>query len=98
MQKIKKHGVKESELERAKIKILTSMLLQEESNFSRAFSNGLQCLFTGQIRTLEEKDRGIQEVTNKDIVDGACEIFNPDYFSLAVVGPKRKIPSKISLN
>ena len=94
---VKNNGLKKDELERAKMQLRTSLLLELESTNVRGFRNALYDLYYKRFFTPEEINDSVQSVTNERIITLAEDIFNPKYFTLAVVGPKEKLPKNFKL-
>lgn len=93
--KVREEGLTEDELIRSKKQLKGSMLLGLESTYYRAYRNAHSLSYFGQIYTIEEVCQEIDNITLDDIKQLAVKIFNPDYYSLAVVGPK-SLPEEFS--
>ena len=72
------------------------MLLGLESTYYRAYRNAHSLSYFDKIFTIEEVCAAIDSITLENIKELAEKIFNPDYYSLAVVGPK-SLPEEYSL-
>lgn len=94
---VKRNGLKNDELERAKMQLRTSLLLELESTNVRAFRNALYDIYYGKFFSPEEINHSVQSITNERIINLADEIFDPKYFTLTVVGPKDKVPKSFKL-
>lgn len=94
---IKKNGLKEDELERAKMQLRTGLLIELESSKVRAFRNALYELYYRRFLTVEEINNSVQSITNEKIIKLANEIFDSKYFTLVAVGPKNELPKKFNL-
>jgi predicted Zn-dependent peptidase len=95
---IKKHGLKKDELERSKMQLRTSLLIELESSKVRAFRNALYELYYKRFLSVEEINNSIQSITNENIIKLSEDIFDPKYFTLVVVGPKRNLPKEFKLS
>lgn len=60
-------GVTDDEVARAKVSILSSLVMQSEATRSRALSIGRDQFLLGQVRTMEEIRAGIEAVTPESI-------------------------------
>lgn len=94
---VKKHGLKDDELERAKVQLRTSLLIELESTKVRAVRNALYDLYYGRFFTPAEINQSVQSVTNENIIKLANELFDSKYYGLTVVGPKDELPKKFNL-
>ena len=95
---IKKHGLKKDELERSKMQLRTSLLIELESSKVRAFRNALYELYYNRFLSIDEINNSIQSITNENIIKLSEDIFDPKYFTLVVVGPKRNLPKEFKLS
>ena len=80
-------GISEEEIERAKIGLKSSLILQSESSSSRASGIGSDYYILGRVRSLDEIKEAI-EVTS---VDSVLEFLRKNRFrdfSIVTVGPK----------
>ena len=93
LNEVKSNGFSKSELERAKMQLRTSMFLELESTKVRSFRNALNELYYQKFFTTDETNESIQAITNEDVIRLSNEIFNPKYFTLAVVGPREELPT-----
>jgi predicted Zn-dependent peptidase len=81
------HGITEEELERAKNQLKGSFLLSLESVTTRMSRMGKSQLYLGKVLTPDEIVQRIERVTLKDVRDLGKEIFQPEHFAFASVGP-----------
>lgn len=98
LKSIKKSGLRKDELERAKMQLRTSLLLELESTNVRSFRNALYDLYYGRFLSIDEITESVQLVDNEMVVKLASNIFNPKYFTLTVVGPANELKSKFKLD
>ncbi len=96
LESVKKHGLKPAELERAKMQLKTSLFLELESTKVRAFRNALYDFYYDKFFTPKEINTSIEAITNERIIKLTSDIFDPKYYTLAVVGPKKEIPKSFS--
>lgn len=87
--KIKKEGVTEEELRRAKKTIQGRMALALEDSSALASFYGKQEILEGKIKTPEDKLEEVKKVTVKDVERVAREIFDRSKLSLAIISPKK---------
>ncbi len=80
-------GVTEAELDRAKIGLKASTIMQGESTGSRAGAIAHDFFMRGRIRTLEEVTAAIDGVT-VDRVNAYLKAHPPGPFTIVTVGPK----------
>jgi len=84
---IKKKGVSQKELERAKEFLKGRLALKLESSYQQAAYYADQELLLGKIDTPEELNRKIEKVTNDEIMELAGKIIKPEGLNLALIGP-----------
>ena len=87
--KIKKEGVTEGELRRAKKTIEGRMALDLEDSSALAGFYGKQEILGEKVKTPEEKLEEIKRVTLEDVLKVAREILQREKSSLAVIGPDK---------
>jgi len=86
-------GVTQQELDRAKIGLKASTIMQGESTSARAGAIAHDYFIRGRIRTLEEIKAGIDAVT-VDQVNDYLKSHKAGPFTIVTVGPKElKLPS-----
>ena len=79
-------GINTEELERAKIGLKSSLILQSESSSSRAGAIGADYYMLGRVRSLEEIKQGIEATTVDSILE--CLRNNPfEDFTVVTIGP-----------
>lgn len=81
------HGITSEELERSRIGLKASVIMQGESTSSRAAGIAHDYFLRGRIRTLDEMKAKINEVT-LDRVNAFLKRCSPDDFTVVIVGPK----------
>ena len=84
--KIKKEGVTEAELHRAKDQLKGSTVLGMESSSHRMSWAAKSEFYYGRILTLEEVFAKIDRVTRDDLIALAQKTFVDDYLTLTVIG------------
>ena len=85
-------GVTEAELQRAKIGLKASTIMQGESTSARAGAIAHDYFIRGRIRTLEEVKDAIESVTVEK-VNAYLKATAPGPFTIVTVGPKElKLP------
>jgi len=80
-------GVTDAELQRAKIGLKSSTIMQEESTSARAGAMAGDWFIRGRIRTLDEIARAIDAV-DVDQVNSYLKANKPGPFTIVIVGPK----------
>lgn len=83
---VKKNGVKEIELERAKENIKGNIVLNIEDISSRMSRLGKSLLMDNEILTIDEILKKIDKVKLKDIEDVVYRYFQPEGMSLVIMG------------
>lgn len=86
LKKIKK-GVTKEELKRAKEYLFgkTALDLEDSSHICQWYAQ--QELMTGKMLSPEERNKKIAAVSQKDIIDVACDVIDMNKSSLAIIGP-----------
>ena len=97
LKEVKKSGLKPEELERAKMQLKSSLLLELESTKVRSFRNALYDLYYNRFIAPDEINQSVQSISNEKIIKLADELFDPKYFTLTVVGPREELPKKFKL-
>jgi len=87
IQKIRTTPVPDEELERARNQIKSSLIMAQESMFSRMSFAGKSELTYGRVIPLKEIIRMVEKVTPADICAVAETIFNSHPLVLAAIGP-----------
>jgi predicted Zn-dependent peptidase len=88
--KLKKAGVTEAELNRAKKTVEGRMALDLEDSYAVASFFGHQEVLNLKLKTPEEKLAEIKKVTLRDIKEAAGEILNNQKISVAVISSLKK--------
>lgn len=88
LDKVKKQGVTEEELRRAKDNLRGKIALAFEDSSFQAAWYGKQWMHEKKIQTPEERMKEIDRVTRTDIKRVANAIFNPACVAKSVIGPK----------
>ena len=87
LKKVKKEGVKASELRRAKDFLKGKLVLSlEESNEIASYFTK-QYMLTGKLETPEKKFKKAEKVTKEDIQRVASKLFKKNQLNIAVIGP-----------
>lgn len=86
--KVKEEGLFEDELIRAKKQLKGSLLLSLESMYYRSYRNAHSEIYFNKIFSVEEVCEYVDKITIEDVNALTQDIFNPDYYSLSIVGPK----------
>lgn len=81
-------GVTENELERAKIGLLSSLVMQEESSRSRAGAIARDLWMLGRVRSLDETTGAINAVSTRGIRE-FYERHPVENFSVVTLGPQK---------
>ncbi|NUQ70943.1 MAG: insulinase family protein [Chthonomonadales bacterium] len=87
LQRIRKAGLEQDEIEQAKQRVRGVLVLSQESATARMMGVGKSLLLLDRVVPLDEVLAGIESVTNEMIRDVAGELFQPDRISLAAIGP-----------
>ena len=83
----------EDELKKVQDYLVGNMKLDLESSDSIAHFHGLQEVLKKEIKTMDEKAREIYQVTSKEVLDVAKDIFKDKGMSLALIGPVKNSAS-----
>lgn len=94
MVKIKKEGLTQAEIERAKEYMKGTMVLGLESTSSRMSWMAKSELYYNRIITIDEVFEKVDKVTNDDIIRLANLYFRDEYLTLAVIGDLEELPVK----
>ncbi len=84
---LKDKKISEKELKKAKDYSKGVLTLSLESSDNMASSCATQELFKGEILTLKQRIKKIDEVSRDDIFQVANDIFKPEKLNLALIGP-----------
>jgi predicted Zn-dependent peptidase len=80
-------GISEEELERAKVGLKSSLIMQSESSSSRSGSIGSDYYMLGRVRTLDEIKEKIEACT-VDSVLGFLRAYPFEEFTVVTIGPR----------
>ncbi|MCP4708011.1 MAG: insulinase family protein [Planctomycetes bacterium] len=81
-------GITENELDRAKVGLRSSLIMQGESTTARAVSCASDYYHLGRVRSLQEIEEKIINLTVQDVVDHAKR-FKPKDFTIVTIGPEK---------
>lgn len=84
---LKRNGVSKEELQRAKDQLKGNLLLSMESVNTHMSRLGKSELYLGKVYSPEEIVERLNRVTVEDTVRVATQLFQPDKFSMAAIGP-----------
>lgn len=79
-------GVTEEELQRAKARAKSSLIMQQESTMSRASSLAKEWFYLGRVTTLSEVEEKISNLTCESIVEYVRQ-YPADEITLVTIGP-----------
>jgi predicted Zn-dependent peptidase len=91
LNKVRKEGLTEQEITKAKTQIKGAMTLGMENMSSRMMRMGKSMLYYDRFVSLNEILGKIQAVTSKDIIMTAENLFNEENMTLAAIGPFKSI-------
>lgn len=80
-------GISEEELERAKVGLKSSLIMQSESSGSRAGAIGSDYYMLGRVRSLDEIKERI-EATTVDSIVGSLKRKPFEDFTIVTIGPR----------
>ncbi len=83
-------GISEEEIERAKVGLKSSLILQSESSSSRAGGIGSDYYMLGRVRSLDEIKERIEETTVESVL-GYLRGNKFDDFTVVTIGPKKVV-------
>lgn len=92
LENIKKNGLTDREIARAKAQLRTEILTEKESMAARSTANASDLMYFGRLSDIGENLARVEKVDNAQIIDLARLIFVDDY-SLVAVGPQNKLKS-----
>ncbi len=95
-QKIKTVKVDKDELQKVKNYLTGMSKLGLESSDARAYFYGSQLLLDDNVKTIDQKIKEIESVTQQDIINIAKKIFTIDNLYIGSIGPKDHI--KLNIN
>ncbi len=96
LEKLKREGLSPKEFAKARMQLKSHLLLRLESTKALAFSNGRNQLNYDRSIPIDEINQAVGSITNDRIIALANKIFDPKYYTLAVVGKKSKLPKASS--
>ncbi|MFH1387312.1 MAG: pitrilysin family protein [bacterium] len=91
---VKKEGLTQEEITKAKENIKGSMVLGLESSSSRMSWLAKSEFYYGRSITIDEVFEKIEKVTNDDIIRLANQYIKDEYLTLAVIGDLEELPVK----
>ena len=80
-------GITEDELDRAKVGLRASLIMQGESTSARAIGCTGDYHHLGRVRSLQEIEDNILKLSVSDVVEHA-QRFKPNDFTVVTIGPK----------
>ncbi|MGL4687993.1 MAG: M16 family metallopeptidase, partial [Fusobacteriaceae bacterium] len=83
---IKKEGITQREIERAKNQIISMLTFALENSRGKMVRLWNSYLLYGKIITVEEIDEIISKITLEDIKRVANDLFKEEYYSVTVLG------------
>ncbi len=87
-------GVSKEEIERAKVGLKSSLILQSESSSSRAGGIGTDYYMLGRVRSLDEMKEKIEETTVESVLS-YLRGNKFDDFTVVTIGPKKVVSGKL---
>jgi predicted Zn-dependent peptidase len=87
---VRRHGLTDDEIERAKTQIRGSLIIGLESMSNRMMRLGKSTLYHDRVIPLAEIVDDVHRVTSADIVEVAREVLDADRLSYAAIGPFRR--------
>jgi len=87
--KLRREGVTHDELERAKLQLRTSLVLNQESTSNRMFSLAHQAIHMDRLLSLDQQIQEIDRVDLDQIQRIASEILDPGAFGVSSLGTGR---------
>jgi predicted Zn-dependent peptidase len=86
---VRRDGVTGAELERAKLQLRTSLVLNQESASSRMFALAHQAIHMDRVRSLDEQVQEIDQVDLDQVRRVAREVLAPEAFGVSALGTGR---------
>jgi predicted Zn-dependent peptidase len=87
--RLRRDGITGDELDRAKLQLRTSLVLNQESSSSRMFALAHQAIHMDRIRSLDEQVRELDEVALDQVQRVADEVLRPDSLGISALGMTR---------
>lgn len=91
---IKKEGISQAELDKARESLKGSLVLGMESTSSRMSWLARSLFYYDRVMTIDEIFDKVDKVTNDNIIRLANEFFRDEYLTLAVIGDMDALPVK----
>ena len=92
LKNVRERGLTSEELDMAKVQLVDELIMDHEGAEETANGNASEYFHHQRFVPLSESISKILVVTNEDIIRVAKEIFDPKYFTLVVLGPKKELP------
>jgi predicted Zn-dependent peptidase len=86
--KLREGKIEEAEVAKAKEQIVGSLILSLENTFNRMVHLAESEVYFQRLVPLDEVIKGINQVTKKEVIELAWEIFNPENINIVGIGPK----------
>ena len=87
--RIRREGVLPDELDRAKLQLRTSLVLNQESSSSRMFALAHQAIHMNQLLSLDQQIQEIDRVDLEQVRRVAAEVLVPEAFGVSALGTSR---------
>ena len=87
--KVRRDGVTADELDRAKLQLRSSLVLNQESSSSRMFALAHQAIHMDRILGLDQQIREIDRVDLEQVHRVAMEVLTPEAFGVSALGTGR---------
>jgi predicted Zn-dependent peptidase len=87
--KVRRDGITRDELERAKLQLRTSLVLNQESTSNRMFALAHQAIHMDRVRTLDEQIQEIDQVDLEQMRRVGEAVLQPDGFGVSTLGTTR---------
>ena len=87
--RVRRDGIHADELERAKLQLRTSLVLNQESTSNRMFALAHQAIHMDRIRSLDEQIREFEQVGLDQVRRVAEEVLRPEAFGVSALGTNR---------
>ena len=88
-------GIEEEEVDRVRVGLKTSLIMQQESTSSRALSLASDWYHLGRVRAFEEIESAIHVLSAKTIL-AHLRRYPPEKFSVVTLGPKALKMSRLA--
>jgi predicted Zn-dependent peptidase len=87
--KVRRDGVTADELDRAKLQLRSSLVLNQESSSSRMFALAHQAIHMDRMLSLDEQIQEIDQVDLEQMLRVAREVLVPEAFGVSALGTGR---------